>query len=430
MSVELELESTNGNFSFTGAGREWLDVEEGQGMEPGDPSFTEKVFARSLLKYGASLALESLKEKELVFPLKLHAATKELLTALIQEINIIARTEGAVVRWKDEGATQSTYFTLISGQLDDEFDFRLGQNNWLKCKLRLFTQPLGFNEAKPSGVALNIHGTATTVAHGSNPVITFVGASQVGGDGPSLIRGITAITSGTQNVEGPMAMSVLPTSSYITTWSPTAAHLIQHSQNVATNNAIGGFYVHMASTSDIIWNVPTESQYLGEQRVLAIARSPTTATTPYLNFSTSSALTLESVATVSATTQWQLYDLGIIPIGSIALLEGFQMLISKPFSSAPVDVAGLVMLPDANTVWIVPKDYAVSSLHFDGLMNAIYIQEGSVFDLTHLARGAIPPLFPSTKTPPSIAFLQMPPLGLNVGLTAKVSVVERTRYVF
>ena len=67
MTVSLILESENGNINLT----RYLDVEDGDGMDPADPEFTEKIFAHSLLKQGGTLALENLKLKEMAFPLKL-----------------------------------------------------------------------------------------------------------------------------------------------------------------------------------------------------------------------------------------------------------------------------------------------------------------------------------------------------------------------
>src|SRR5438128_1415786 len=108
--VKLTLRSNSGEITLT----PYLDVEAGKGMEPGDPRFTEKMFARSLLKQGATYALENLHEKELIYPVKLKAATKTALLELVEEINTILNTAGAQVEWQEEGSNKPTYFDLIS----------------------------------------------------------------------------------------------------------------------------------------------------------------------------------------------------------------------------------------------------------------------------------------------------------------------------
>lgn len=49
----------------------FLDTQADAGMDPADPEFTQRIWTRSLLKEGATLSLEQLTEKELLFPLYL-----------------------------------------------------------------------------------------------------------------------------------------------------------------------------------------------------------------------------------------------------------------------------------------------------------------------------------------------------------------------
>src|SRR5205823_6461172 len=88
----------------------YLDPALGAGMDPQDPKFTNKVFGRSLLREGASLALTQLTEKELVFPLYLGPVggvasapvnTSSLMT-LIQQINQCIESPGFTASWQPE----------------------------------------------------------------------------------------------------------------------------------------------------------------------------------------------------------------------------------------------------------------------------------------------------------------------------------------
>lgn len=53
MSYLLELESENGNINLT----KYTNVDKGEGMDPLDPLYSERIFAHSLLKAGGTLAL-------------------------------------------------------------------------------------------------------------------------------------------------------------------------------------------------------------------------------------------------------------------------------------------------------------------------------------------------------------------------------------
>src|SRR5579884_1648673 len=94
----------------------FVDVQQGQGMDPYDPNFREALISHSLLKEGGVLALEDLKANELIFPLKVNAVLISQLVPLIVEINQIVTAPGATVSWQDDGFSQPTVFDLISGQ--------------------------------------------------------------------------------------------------------------------------------------------------------------------------------------------------------------------------------------------------------------------------------------------------------------------------
>lgn len=454
MSVEFELQSANGNFAFTGPGKQFLDIEQGAGFEPGDPTFTEKVFARSLLKAGATLALENLHEKEIVAPLKLRAANKESLTALVQEINVIIRTEGCVLKWLDEGATIPTYFSLISGQIDDEFDYRLGQNNWLKCRLRLFTQPLGYYSNKGPR-ALMVSGLATTVAVGTGAVITFQASGALAGDAPALMQ---AQIFNRDAVGRYAAISVLPSHEYTPFLS--AASYMKATPFKADTLAPGGTYAHRIATTGgfgfFQWVASSAFPYVGEQRLLAIARTPSLATPfPIRRIEAGGNLKAGFLATPPATSTWQFVDLGVVSSPSSLFAAGntyetflyFESSSASAGASAVIDIAGLIQLPEVSTCWLnrpLQNLATTSYLTFDGMADDV--REGGyigvpasgispsaaeeVISVGGFTRGAIPQITPS-GTAPVFAVLAAEQAGnMNKQITAAINVLERTRYVF
>lgn len=453
MATELELISASGNFNFAEPGNEFLDVEEGRGMEPGDPKFTEKVWARSLLKTGATLALEALHEKELVFPLKLRGATKDQLTASIQKINRIITTSGCQVKWQDEGASKPTYFDLISGQLDDEYDFRLGQNNWLKCRLRLFVQPLGYS-SRNGARALMVAGSATTVVSGTGVVVTFHASGPLAGDAPALMQAQIFQRSSTGRYG---AVSVLPSPEYIP-YLAAASYVNFHEQFKSDPKAPGATYMHRIATvggfGTFEFGANNSGPYVGETRLLAVARTPSGATPFPIRRLYGGTGFSGYMATPVATAVWGLLDLGVITTASSLVAAGngygFELELNSVSASAGasavIDIAGVVQLPEISTCWLntpLEKFATTSFVTFDGVSNEVrengYIgvpasgipaSGPGVQSVGLYARGAIPQITPSA-TGPMFAVLAAEQGGnMNTQITAAFNVLERTRYVF
>lgn len=468
MSVNLTIKSPNGTINLT----QYLTVEQGAGMEPGDPQFTEKVFARSLLKTGATLALEHLREKEMIFPLKLKAATKVALANLVRELNIILNTPGARVEWQDEGASQPTFFDLISGQFDDEFDYRLSEKNWLKGKLRLFTGPLGYkNEKGPR--PLVVSNVPTTIKVGTSPVVVFNASGPLAGDGAALMQ--VQISSHMAGMFG--AVSVLSSPSF-TPWVPITAAGATHLTFLSSATAPGPTYGHWipneAEYGDVVANYMQEGAlaplYAGDQRILLSCRTPfggrqvgvqVAIPSLFSNFSWEG-----PVATVGSGElgRWELLDLGVVSSASGTLAMGMPWNVgirvasmsAFPASSA-VDVAGIIVLPEAHTCWFQPFGAGLISeevpLVFDGVTNTIHAGAsmgvpasgipalpGRVFsDVTLYTRGAIPQLIPAAS-PPIVAVLALKANGgespeslrpsFITSVEVAINVLERTRYVF
>lgn len=435
----LEISSNNGSITLS----QYLDVEAGRGMEPGDPQFTEKIFAHSLLKQGATLALEDLKIKEMIFPLKLKAANKKALAELIQKINLIINTVGAQVRWEDLGASEPTYFDLASGQFDDEFNYWLGANNWLLGKLRLFVQPLGYRDQAKAGITQRVNGIATTSAIATGPVVVFQSASLPGGDGPAIIKASVGPKSGGISARTYSALSVLPHSEYRPLYPAASANRevsgAATTTTVATNNSIGGKFIRMAEAATpsyfttILSNISGGAyQYQGANRVLAVARAEKAT---YLEIE-SSANQIATTPTIN-TTEWDLYDCGIFYFASSALTGGASFEVDKisTATTSKLDVAGLIILPENSTTFL--RWSAISntaSTVWDGLSSEVF-NTGSglpltAFNHTDLARGAIPQWYPGASAPTFAMLCMRAENNLNEGILGAANVLERTRYVF
>lgn len=471
MALTLQLFSNNGNINLT----KYLNMQPGEGADPAGAAFTTKVLAHSILKPGSTLALEDLKEKLQTFPLKLNAGNKEKLDELVEKINKILNTPGTQVEWVDEGALESTYWDLISGQCDVEYDLRRGEKNYLDAKLRLFVQPLGYY-SKKGPKALEAFG-GTTVSKGTSPLVVFRANSVLKGDAPSLIQAQILSKS---VVHGQVAaVSALPSLEFVPL-APAASYAVGPSGNgggtmsfSADSFAPTGTMAHIVpSAAGVVYTFTSEEKskyaYVGENRILLAARTPTVSA----SFSASANINIipfktlfrgqyGAVATPYATGAWRLYDLGIVNSASSYLNSGEKYSVSvylenNTGASRAIDIGGLIQLPDRNTCWLNTGPIATVTaslanqnvISFDGVANAIRIganmgvpaagaspavasQTTSVIDVSANVRGNIPTIQPGQEVN-TIACLVANMYGgtMNAETLVNVNVLERCRYVF
>jgi hypothetical protein len=376
----------------------YLNVQDGDGMDPADPSFTDKVFSRSLLKEGGTLALESFALRELVFPLLINAATGfqgftgySAAVALQEEINAIVTSPAPVAAWQDQGLSQPTYFDLASGQVDIEYSFRKGNANWIAAKLRLFAQPFGRTAgarqyAAASGVGplllISPYASGGALAIGAS---TQAGVSGYGGKqqpsggvfysgAPSLAGDATAvmqisyagpIMTGDMGAEYPSftAISVLPDVNYNplkTAYEFTNSH---GASVKSSAQAVVGAYQSFSASSTVFWQ-PTSSYqqvpvaWAGVHRIFAIARA--SEGTGYLYSLGDTQYIAPATAAVIAG-DWMLYDLGTCAIRASQPQSTYNsQIVAVPPAAGAVDLTALVMLPDANTWFVNP--YQVASV--------------------------------------------------------------------
>lgn len=434
MSAQLsvELQSTNGNFVIAQNGAGYLAVNAGEGLDPADPQFTNKIFAHSLLKQGGTLALEDLKLRELTLPLTLKATNKDGLSALVREINTIINTGGCQLLWSDEGTEVITHFSLASGQLDPEFDFRQGQQTapMLKAKLRLFVQPLGQVGAQPRALLMagTTAGNGATLT-GTPPVLVFHAASGVRGDAPALIEAVH--TFAVNGPEQAVAVSVLPES--YTPWypAPTSTGFVHGASEG------GSFFIGRGTMS---FGPFSQETYAGDQRVLVFlnAASPVKVSVEADYSEYQNAASGANAVTISENPVFGPVDLGVAHVPSAAATFSLHFT-----TNATMSIMGLVVLPENNTCWTRASTVFFADkggltgerlprVVFSGprarvLQENLFGQER--FDLTGRARGAIPTVAPGSAAP-TIAVLGCEPGRRPLIHSVFVNVVERTRYVF
>lgn len=436
----------------------YLDVVQGDGMDPYDPRFTDKIFSHSLLKEGGTLALEDFKLKELVFPVVLTAANTTAMAALVQAVNNAIGTPGAVAAWKDAGASQPTYFDLAAGQLDIQYDYRrsTGAQSVLRAKLRLFSAPFG-RAATSLPLTATTPAGPTTVVGASVPLIKFVGASLLAGDAPALL----AATVNANNIPGGAgsavtAMAVLPDAAYQAMLPLT---LSGSASQGASPDAVGGTFIGVGGANSIGYigsappypaSGPIPARYAGRHRILALARSQ--AATGMLSI-VGSVVGLPNQAGGVFTPnvpvgQWALVDLGAINIvpGLAAQYQSMGLNAETGGgASAAVQVTGLFCLPEATSCLLNPAQVPLAAgmqaisplIAFDGTSTGAYavVDVGTNTDVSSSVRGTVPRPRPQSG-PPVLAFLSslIAPAGAtsnpqNLAWLVAVNALARTKYI-
>jgi len=384
----------------------YVDVQEGDGLDLADPQFTSKVWGRSLLKPGATLALTQFTEKELVFPLLLGPIGGQSLSNLpavlqfVTSINQIGETPGCVLEWQPDGASQPTYFDGLGAQADIDYSYRKEGQGWTKVTLRFFCAPFGRTAgprpyAAASGVGplllispyasggANIL-TASGIGFGASPQkgpvgassgISYWGSPSLAGDAPTALQvsyvGPLPNTATNLGLTPYVAMSVLP-DRYYRPLITTAEIAAVNATTVRSTTAIASQYLSVFTGADRMVFSPIPNQllqttggpaqnYVGEHRLFAIARASNGAGT--LQTQQNLYVSYPTTATVTSI-DWQPYDLGTFTLrpSQYAANIGITIAVNHPHLPGALDVAGLVMLPDNSTWFLAPQSLQPSQL--------------------------------------------------------------------
>jgi hypothetical protein len=470
----------------------YVVVDPGQGLDPADPAFTQRVWSRSLLKEGATLALEQLVEREMMFPLKLgpiggFGSSPQNLSAtlgLIQQINQIIETPGATMTWQPPGASQPTTFDILSGLVESAYNYRAEGQGWEFANLRVFTQPLGRTGSIRTYALAQGLGPITYVAPSSylqttpSPgVITYYGNPSLAGDGPAKL---VITTMGASNVNYQGFVSLFPDSTY----PPMSASQITNSNGgfIYTPSAPAGVICPLHGFADQIdWtpiaqggfqsnNFTPPIGWEGLHRLFVFARASANPASPdnilYINGTqgnlTAVSAGVNSAASIQPGSSWGLYDLGTVSVRASESFNGAFVSVFKSNPSSFVDIGGMFMLPD-NSTWflqtgvnpVTAQSADFGSLILDDIVaeqfsggalssvspSAPYANQfGGVSKRTSLSRGLVPQPDPKNGLP-IIAVCTMPngspPATPRVpglyppfkSIQVGVWALERTRYV-
>ncbi len=375
-----------------------LSVVRGEGLDPASAAYSDKQFTHSLLREGGVYTLENPNMKEIIFPILVGTGqnlTSSQVAARIQQINQIVNTPGATASWQDDGMSQATYYTLNTGTLDVEYDFREQSGaHFARCKLRLFSQPFvtpasprfyarasgigpvlmvspyasdgsyavaASTQAGVAGFGGKPYGASTGIFYGGNP--------SLGGDAPTLLQisytGPMTKGASLSSVIPYVAVSLLPDSNY----QPliTASELDNNGgqwHNLA--GAVASTYLTAQTPFSMFFQPFANSAsavpatWAGNHRMFVIARASVATASqpglyPYLQSIPGPAVQNVVSATVTSW-DWGLYDLGTFTLRASEPTPNVAVGWVMPNAlTPPADVSAIITLPDYNTWFLNPQ---------------------------------------------------------------------------
>lgn len=436
---------------------DFIKAALGEGMDPAAPTYSDRVFAHSLLKEGGTFTLENANLKELVFPLLLTATTSSVSVQLVAQINQIIQTPGATASWQDDALTQATLFSLSSGQCDIDYDYRKAQAHSTQCRMRLFTQPFGTTPATRFLAAASGVGPLLMIspfANGGGLAITpstqagiagfggkqqasggvfYGGNPSLAGDAPALLQvsftGPLPVPGGTTGLSAVpyTAVSVLPDQYY--------QPLIPASQlasfvTATASTAVGSTYAGIGPNNSVVLSFypfaggasTVPALWAGNHRLFALARA--TQSPGFLQTLANQAVPFTTTATVT-TADWSLYDLGTFTLRASQTTPQINVFMqggSALGAAKVMQVTACVMLPENSTWYLNPTAIQPSQYGYPGVLLAGQTGATSAYSNTLLLDDTLPDQFVYSGA--SITRYTPSPAGM-VGSSSRISSFTR-----
>jgi hypothetical protein len=335
-----------------------------------NPAFTETPFAD-----GQPLISTTVSNREQHWPLFLKDATKlkDQLHTLIQSIQVAAGQKPLVVEWRDDGASNSTFFDVAFLRFEPEFNFRRSQAGYGAGVLHIWVSGYGST------------GTVRVVATAAGTgIFLSVPLASVAGDAPALMDSTIRAGAVLPSLGRIVGLAPIPHPSYAAL--VPAASLLEAQTGatlVGASGAQGSQYLALpvsptGGASGIACKVPLGNPTImgGDNRVLAVVNSGIeggvgiAAFDPYGN-----AMGPTAVASMSA--GWGLVDLGVCRLPTVGFPTAPQMAIvaggiwasgqaGPGLNASPgLSINEVIVLPDKNLSLVLESRSAGSYLSRD-----------------------------------------------------------------
>lgn len=293
----------------------YVRVNPDDAMDPYGQPWVEPTFTETPFSDGQPLISTTVHNREQQWPMFLRDPTllKDQLHALIRSINNAAAQRPLLLQWKDDGASQTTWFDVAFVRFEPNFNFRRSQKGYAAGVLHVWTS--GYGHTGTTRI------TATAAGTG---VFLSVPIASVAGDAPALM--VTSITDGGVVPSLGRIVAVAPISNPSYTPQILAASLTDLQPGaslVGASGADASQYLALpvsptGGASGVACKVPLPNPTIagGDNRILAVVKSGIdagvgiTALDPYGNL-------LGATAVASMSQSWGLVDLGVCRLPTV-----------------------------------------------------------------------------------------------------------------
>lgn len=250
----------------------FLRVNPDDAMDPYSKSFIDPGFTETPFADGQPLISTTVNNREQMFPLFLkgNPVTKDQLHALIQSINNVVNVRPLLLEWKDDSASNSTFFDVSFVRFEPDFNFRRSQYGYGAGVLHVWTT--GYGHTGTTRVTATANGTG---------VFLSVPIGSVAGDAPALLD--TTIVSGSVVPSLGRIIALAPITNPSYTPRIPAASLTDAQANATLAGASGadGSQILMlpvaptGGASGVACKVPLPNPTIagGDNRILALVKS-------------------------------------------------------------------------------------------------------------------------------------------------------------
>lgn len=349
-----------------------------------------------------------------------HASTsrtrvgKDGLHRMVRTINralAAAAAGGTLARWRDLDATNPSFFDVVAGRLEPDFNYRRSAGGWAQALLRLWVQP--YAHTATNRIAATAAGSA---------VLLQVPVASIAGD----VAALAVVDLAAESV-GVAGLSVLPDASHPALFPAASLARPAGATLIGASGAAGSQAVRLTigTSAQVVGFALSPTRYLDAQRILIGVRpAASLAAQLYGRDELTTPIGPTQVASIG---EWRLHELGVMRpqpavAGAYPTSRLFEVVVKtatySPVATHQVDLGEVYVLPEGRTALLDVAGAsfpASTAFSLDGVSGHPFAKPsgGRLYPLDGVQRGALPAISPGE----TVAVLVAPPAG-NPGRTA------------
>ena len=290
-------------------------VTPGDGLDPAGAPWREPQFGESSVSEGAALVGTTYGNREQVFPLYLKGTSKDDVHDVVETLERELARPGVQVRFKDDGATDPTFWDIEAGRVEHDFNYRRGAGNVLGNTLRLWVRPFGHT---------GTYRVAATAAGTGFHAQAAIPSGAVGGDVDAQLEVRIRNGSAMPN-DGRFVVAAALPASYLSKWPAASIAATVGAGATLTSAAGSGAMASQVLARNVLtsnqpdpigaFRLAPASVYTGRQRIFALAR--TTLTPGHSLYARDQAGIALGPTAMATAADWSLVDLGVVTVPTV-----------------------------------------------------------------------------------------------------------------